>query len=45
MDPAVLRYHVDLCEQAGFVRLRSGVDPQIQLMWSGHEQLDASRSG
>ena len=44
MGLVVLQYHIDLCEQAGFVRLRTGVNPQIQLTWSGHEQVDASRS-
>ena len=42
MDAAMLRYHIDLCEQAGFVRMTR---TQVQLTWSGHEELEARRSG
>ena len=41
LDAAVFRYHVDLCEQAGFVRLKAGTPLQVQLTWAGHEARDA----
>ena len=46
MDPAELRYHMDLCEQAGFVRTtgRDTTLPQIQLTWTGHEELESRQS-
>jgi repressor of nif and glnA expression len=44
MDPAVIRYHIDLCEQAGFIRMNGTKDPQIQLTWTGHEELEARRN-
>ena len=31
MDATVVRYHIDLCEQAGFVRIMPTKNPQIQL--------------
>ncbi len=45
MDAAVIRYHIDLCEQAGFIRMNGARQPQIQLTWKGHEELEARRSG
>ena len=46
VDPAVIKYHVDLCEQAGFVRIagRDTTLPQIQLTWAGHEQIQTRRA-
>ena len=44
MDAALIRYHIDLCEQAGFIRMKEGKNPQIQLTWAGHEELEARRS-
>ena len=44
MDAAMLKYHVDLCEQAGFVRMTGTRKPQIQLTWAGHEELEARPS-
>lgn len=44
MDPALIRYHVDLCEQAGFIRMKNDGKPQLQLTWSGHEELEARRN-
>ena len=44
IDSAVMKYHIDLCEQAGFVRTKHAENPQIQLTWAGHEQLEASRT-
>ena len=44
LDAAVIQYHIDLCEQAGFIRVKPGEKPQIQLTWAGHEELDARRS-
>lgn len=44
MDAAVIRYHVNLCEQAGFIRMNGAKQPQIQLTWKGHEELEARRS-
>ena len=45
LDAAVVKYHIDLCEQAGFVRIagRETRLPQIQLTWTGHERLEARR--
>ena len=42
----VLQYHVDLCEQAGLIRVKKGggSTPQLQLTWTGHEELQAHRS-
>ena len=42
----VLQYHVDLCEQAGLVRVKrgGGSTPRLQLTWAGHEELQARRS-
>ena len=39
MDPAMIKYHIDLCKQAGFIRKTDGNQPRIQLTWSGHEEL------
>ena len=44
MDAAVIRYHIDLCEQAGFIRMNGTKKPQIQLTWTGHEELEARQS-
>ena len=44
MDAALIKYHIDLCEQAGFIRMKDGKKPQIQLTWSGHEELEAGRT-
>ena len=44
MDAAVIRYHIDLSEQAGFIRMNGTKKPQIQLTWAGHEELEARRS-
>ena len=42
----VIAYHVDLCEQAGYIRLQTVKHPypmtQIQLTWAGHNKLDQS---
>ena len=41
----VLEYHVDLCGQAGWIRVKSGGSaPQLQLTWAGHEELNARRT-
>ena len=41
----VLQYHVDLCGQAGLIRVKSGGSaPQLQLTWAGHEELNARRT-
>ena len=41
----VLQYHVDLCKQAGLIRVkRSGSTARLQLTWTGHEELQAHRS-
>ena len=47
LDPAVVKYHIDLCEQAGFVRITGEKTrlPQIQLTWEGHRRLDSERIG
>ena len=42
LDPAALGYHIDLCEQAGFVEVRSGRHPSLRLTWKGHERLCAA---
>ena len=44
LDAAVIQYHIDLCEQAGFIRVKLGQKPQAQLTWAGHEELDARKS-
>ena len=43
MDAAVVKYHIDLCEQTGFIRMNGTKKPQIQLTWTGHEELEARR--
>ena len=42
----VLQYHVDLCEQAGLIRVKKGggSTARLQLTWTGHEELQAHRS-
>lgn len=37
-DKRVVDYHVDLCEQAGFIRRRDG-SRMVQLTWTGHIKL------
>ncbi len=44
LDAAIIQYHVDLCEQAGFIRVKPGSRPQVQLTWAGHEELEARRN-
>ena len=40
-----LQYHVDLCGQAGLIRVKSGrIAPQLQLTWAGHEELNTRRT-
>ena len=40
-----VRYHLDLCEQAGFLHRhevsRLGQQPTWSLTWAGHEYLDS----
>jgi len=44
LDAAVIQYHIDLCEQAGFIRVKPGETPQVQLTWAGHEEIDARKN-
>ena len=47
IDQATVRYHVRLCSDAGFLKLRQTqmgeLDDIRELTWAGHEYLDASR--
>ena len=42
--PEQVRYHVDLCLQAGYARRLSHRTNQVELTWQGHEALDAFRA-
>ena len=39
-------YHIDLCEQAGFMTVQrtSGVSYPISLTWQGHQELARLRT-
>lgn len=37
---AVIKYHITLCEQAGFVRF---VAHGVQMTWAGHNELERMR--
>lgn len=40
----MIRSHINLCEQAGFIGMNGTKKPQIQLTRQGHEELEARRS-
>ena len=39
----VFTYHLSLCEQAGFIKVKraTGKPQELQLTWTGHEALEA----
>ena len=45
-DPQIVRYHVELCEQAGFLKTAAARGTMgrglkiLHLTWQGHEYLD-----
>ena len=49
----LLHYHLELCEQAGYLRIKkSGYNPEgqdhyaiVNLTWQGHEMLERLRNG
>lgn len=44
VDPETLRYHVELCVQAGFVCFGTASrNPSVQLTWAGHDELERRR--
>ena len=44
VDTARARYHFELCQEAGYVRVRKGRPERAQITWAGHEKLDEMRA-
>lgn len=40
VSASIVKYHVTLCEEAGFIRRHSGIKKWHCLTWNGHERLD-----
>ena len=38
----IVSYHIDLCEQAGYIKRNNQLSSLIQMTWAGHEALKAS---
>ena len=37
----IVSYHIDLCEQAGYIKRNEQLPSLIQMTWAGHEALKA----
>ena len=40
VSPSIIRYHIELCEEAGYIRILSNMKNWHRLTWAGHNEID-----